>query len=85
MKPGPLCILACQWCNLPEFWAWINATKHCSGSWTVTNAGQANTFLKETFGLDSRKELDADATIQRQFHEVIRQPFMAWQAARVTA
>lgn len=75
MKSGPLCILACQWCNLPAFWEW-------SG---VANAEGAQRFILRKCGVDSRKRLDHNITAGRLFQRDIRTPFMAWQAAKVPA
>lgn len=83
MKSGPLCILACQWCKLPEFWEWAKNTTHCGLLWHVENAKDAAEFIKELCEVDSRKCLDSDVLAGRVFHASIRQPFMAWQAAKV--
>lgn len=75
MKSGPLCILACRWCNLPEFWEW-------SG---VANSEGAKRFILQKCGVDSRKQLDENYVSARGFSREIRNPFMVWQAAKVAA
>lgn len=70
MKPGPLCILACQWCNLPAFWVWAD----------VANAEGAKRFVLQKCGVDSRLQLDDNYVLARGFFREIRRPFMAWQA-----
>ena len=83
MKSGPLCILACQWCNLPEFWEWAKNTTHCGQRWQVENSKDAADFVKELCEVDSRKYLDFDVLARQVFHASIRQPFKAWQAKKV--
>lgn len=82
MKAGPLCVLACQWCNMPEFWEWVESTTHGG---TTGNAKDAAAFVRKLCEVDSRKDLDTDVLAGRVFHASIRQPFMAWQAAKVAA
>ncbi len=85
MKSGPLCILACQWCELPAFWAWVNFATHPIVFNPIENAKDAAAFVRELCEIDSRKDLDNDVLAGRVFHASIRQPFMAWQAAKVPA
>lgn len=85
MKSGPLCILACQWCNLPEFLEWMKSTTHAGVFWPAENAKDAAEFVKELCEVDSRKCLDTDVFAGRVFHASIRAPFMAWQAKKVAA
>lgn len=72
MKAGPLCILACQWCNLPEFWEWAG----------VVDAAGAKQFILKKCGVDSRKQLDDNYVLARGFCREIRLPFMAWREKR---
>jgi hypothetical protein len=85
MKPGPLCILACQWCNLPEFWEWVNFAMHPIVFNPIENSKDAAAFVKELCEVDSRKDLDTDVLAGRVFQDCIRKPFMAWQAKKVPA
>lgn len=73
MKPGPLCILACQWSNLPTFQAWAG----------VVGAEAAKQFILKTCGVASRKALDDGGKAAYQFKTMVRQPFMASQGVRV--
>lgn len=85
MKSGPLCILACQWCNLPEFWEWVNFATHPIFFNPIENSKDAAKFVKELCEVDSRKCLDSDVLAGRVFHASIRTPFMVWRAEKVAA
>ena len=84
-KPGPLCILACQWCNLPEFWEWINATDFDGVRHYIPGKNEAAEFLQKTCKITSRKDLDLIKSSAVVFEVKVRKPFMAWQAAKVAA
>lgn len=72
MKSGPLCILACQWCNLPEFWRWAG----------VADTAGAKRFILQTCAVASRKCLDDGGVAAFKFKTMVRQPFMASQGVR---
>lgn len=62
-------------CNNPDFWAWIN-TETDGG---VVDGDQAATWLRQTLGIQSRRELDHDRDLAQRFHREIRRPFVEWQ------
>lgn len=70
VKPGDLCIVACNFCKDPEFIRWAGAI-HPSG---------ARQFILDTCGVTSRKFLDSDKVAATRFHTLIREPYMAWRA-----
>lgn len=73
MKAGPLCVLACRWCELPAFQAWAG----------VVGAEAAKRFVLTTCEVVSRKCLDDGDRAAYRFKTMIRAPFMASQGGRV--
>lgn len=69
MKAGPLCVLACRWCNLPAFQAWAG----------VADAEGAKQFILQKCGVKSRMDLDDNIARVRLFYREIRTPFMQSQ------
>jgi hypothetical protein len=74
-KPGPLCVLACQFCDDPIFWTWINTKTHYS----APDEFYAKEFIISECHIGSRKDLDTDERAASIFHSKIRKPFMAWR------
>lgn len=77
-KPGPLCILACRWCNDPKFLTWMRSTTHAGVLWPAENFKDAAEFVKELCEIGSRKELDTDILAGQVFKKSIREPYMKW-------
>lgn len=75
-KPGPLCVMACNFCEDPIFWRWIY-TFH---STNAENAEDAKDFILHFCCIESRKELDSNVKAAEAFHKYIRGPFLAWKA-----
>ena len=74
-KPGPLCVLACQWCKEPEFWRWLE-----SAYYRCSSEDQAKAAVLMICRISSRKELDTSRDGAERFHTLIREPFMCWKA-----
>ncbi|AAQ54953.1 hypothetical protein Bcep22_gp19 [Burkholderia phage Bcep22] len=73
-KGGPLARLAGQWCNDPDFWAWLR-----SHGRPCDNADDAAVIVRATCKIESRAELDSDDRAAHLFQEHIRSPFMLWR------
>jgi hypothetical protein len=74
-KPGPLCVMACNFCEDPMFWKWIGSSRPNYPS--VNDAEGAKKFICELCSVDSRKAIDQSASAA--FHSLIRKPFLAWR------
>ena len=72
-KIGPLCRLACQFCQSPDFQDWVSSFEY-----ECINEELAKHFILTTCGIDSRKELDTDKQAEATFHSEIRLPYMKW-------
>ena len=70
---GPICQWLVLCCDNPEFQSW-------SGT---ANRHAAETWVKQTMGVESRKQIDGNLTLEARYHRVIRGPFMAWLATPV--
>jgi hypothetical protein len=77
-KPGPLCIMACNFCDDPVFWEF--AGKHSSAS--IDSAEDAKQFILIACAIDSRKELDSEPLAAGIFHMVIREPFLKYKGIK---
>lgn len=77
-KPGPLCVMACNFCADPMFWQWIEDGE----TFPVNSADDAKEFIFRICRIQSRKELDQNSFAESVFHAEIRKPFMAWRDAR---
>lgn len=75
-KPGPLCIMACNFCEDPVFWNWIHETS----TYPCASIDQAKVFILENCEIESRKQLDTLPPAAADFHRFIREPFLAWKA-----
>ncbi len=74
-KPGPLCVLACQWCKDQAFWRFLAEDGNpCSSE------DQARQLILNSCQISSRKELDTNLRAADLFHACIREPFMCWKA-----
>lgn len=76
-KPGELCIMACTFCAMRDFRDW--ASNWASNPVLVESEEDAKSFILETCGVTSRKELDTDKMAAIRFHTVIREPFLRWK------
>lgn len=74
-KIGPLCLLACQFCESVDFQRWVNQTL---GGLAPANAKDA---ILRACGIASRKDLDTSPDAAARFHSRVRVPFMAWRDA----
>jgi hypothetical protein len=72
---GPLCREACDYCAMPEFWAWLASER---GEHRQSEE-QAKRWLLRLCDIDSRKELDTDRQAGEDFVKLVRVPFMRWQ------
>jgi hypothetical protein len=72
VKPGPLCLEAVRFCEMPEFQEWIE----------TTSAEQAKQWLLARCGVSSRKELDMNVNARVEFVKSVRLPFMKYMRER---
>lgn len=74
-KPGPLCIMACKFCDDHVFWSWIKFEQGV----TCTSSEGAKEFVLDICNINTRKELDSNPVAAGRFHERIRAPFVKWR------
>lgn len=76
-KKYPLCMLAGQFCNSEGFQEYLGArTGHTYGPESAAH------WVREACHIESRRELDTDPQAAKRFHEMVRKPFLLWQAER---
>lgn len=73
---GQLCIMACNFCDSAYFREWI---EYITGD-PCRTSDQAKAWLCELCSIESRKELDSDPIAEREFHRLVRGPFMTWRS-----
>lgn len=78
IKPGPLCIMACNFCKDPKFLEWVNATFLPVKEARFEQADM-RLFLLDTCDIESRVELDQIKDKGAYFLKYIREPFMKWR------
>jgi hypothetical protein len=72
---------AAMLCKEDNFYAFINEDIEQSGdliSKKVTTENAARLWMCQRLGILSRAELDSNSDIERQFHDGIRLPYLAW-------
>ena len=77
-KIGPLCLLACQWCQDEKFQEWArNHPGACGYIAKDSEEDKAKRFIYQQCGIKSRRELDApyNPEAAEKFHRLIRIPF----------
>lgn len=89
-KGGPLAKLAGQWCNSHQFVKWVAPVYHQHvGDVGLEDFPTPSDFARHCIlvlcDLNSRAELDHNKIAQSHFETLIRQPFMAYLAARRVA
>ncbi len=81
VKPGPLCMLAVQWCRDEAFQDWI--VKRYGPRNAMPSELMAKEIMKSRLNIKSRKELDTDLEAQNLFQQIIRLPYMMYQQTGV--
>ncbi|MCA3064454.1 hypothetical protein [Aquidulcibacter sp.] len=81
-KPGPLCMLAVQWCKDRKFQEWL------ADRWGDEYAGgtdELNTKIRLCLVVEivSRLQLDGDEQAANRFQTLIRLPYMKYQTTGV--
>lgn len=76
-KPGPLCLLAIQWCRDEVFQRWICRPSHIN-PFPEVSAGAARQKIITVCGVESRRELDTNDRAAMRFQELIRLPYMSY-------
>lgn len=76
---GDLCYRAVQWCNDPEFRAWLAERGDFYGELTVKAAGEVICTWCE---VESRKDLDTNPIAAEKFNRLIRGPYQKHLQAR---
>jgi hypothetical protein len=75
-KPGPLCMLAVQWCKDENFQGWLlePSRRFVSLDWEK----DARAMLLHKCQIQSRRDLDTNPEAANLFQTLIRTPFMAY-------
>lgn len=73
-KGGPLCKLAAIWCKDEDFWKWLIEVKKLG----AVDEELAAIWIRDTCGIDSRRELDQNEWAAERFQRSVRAPFMEW-------
>jgi hypothetical protein len=76
---GPLCREACDYCALPDFHRFVAYAMSKPVPDQLAEPICKMFILKESGGIESRKDLDADQIAGELFIERVRVPFMKWQ------
>ncbi|MCE2724699.1 MAG: hypothetical protein LW865_15700 [Betaproteobacteria bacterium] len=76
-KPGPLCMLAVNWCKDEKFQRWICRPSQFNPIPEVS-AGAARQKIITVCGVESRRELDTNDRAAMRFQELIRLPYMSY-------
>ncbi len=74
-KAGPICVMACNFCNDKRFWSWIFAEKNTH----IESSLEAKQFILTYCNIKSRKDLDEDKYAEKIFLNEIRLPYLAWK------
>lgn len=83
---GPLCEWAVKRCKESLFWEFLNNDPAFSGSDEVTNEEEAKEEILFLCSINSRKELDTDASAGQWFKRNIMEHYGEWlQRREVTA
>ncbi len=80
-KPGPLCMLAVQWCKDRKFQDWLYQKLSISG-WQVSPVTSEETTKNNLcllLGIQSRREIDTNPEAAMRFQTLIRLPYMKYQ------
>lgn len=76
-RMGPLCEWAVMRCREEQFQTWaiwrMKSLPNCQ-----SREDHARSVVVELCGVNSRKELDTDATAAHFLHERVRRPYMQW-------
>lgn len=84
-KPGPLCMLAVNWCRDADFQDWLFEKLAISG-WQmspVTSEETTKNNLCLLLGIQSRREIDTNPEAAMRFQTLIRLPYMKYQTTGV--
>lgn len=76
MAARELCIMACAFCRYRDFREYLQEIDPQHEPWTE---GGAKEFILAACQVKSRNELDSNPAAAQRFHELIRQPFLAWR------
>jgi len=80
-QPGSLCIMACNFCNDPQFKKWLIASGICAQDYLAEEIEPKEIILMWC-EIESRKELDNNDEAANIFHNKFRKPFIAWRNAQ---
>lgn len=80
-KPGPLCILAAQWCRDPHFARWLRNTffkwnGKGMASVEVFTEAECRAVILDRCKIGSRRELDTVPAARETFERDFRKPYM---------
>lgn len=72
--------VAAMLCKNPVFWRWVSWRQHKPPVF-VESEEQCVQWLYKKLGIQSRAELDSDDEKARQFHAMVRKPFVEWDTS----
>ena len=81
MSTRDLRIMACTFCRDPLFWRWLEALAERGGVSAKFDEESAKAFILSVCQVGSRNELDTNEAAARDFHRMVREPYVAWKEA----
>lgn len=73
---GPRCQLAVRWCEMPEFWWWLNRVyPDTSGNYGGGDKFTAPKIMRALLEVKSRAEIDGNPALEARFDTLFRDPF----------
>lgn len=79
-RPGPLCMLAVQWCRDPLFWKWMGEVF----KFEPKSQEDAAMFLRDYLDIESRRDIDTNDAAAQRFKAHVRLPYMAYMEKAAT-
>lgn len=82
-RPGPLCILAVNWCKDPVFSKWLLRKYGVDMDAGLSPELAARRAIHRICEVQKRTELDTDEQAANRFQTLIRGPYMTYQQTGV--
>lgn len=76
-KGAALSRVAAMMCGNAKFQRWV-VSRIGAAPQGVSDSQHAAQFVRNACGIDSRAQLDHNATAATLFHEAVRKPFLKW-------
>lgn len=80
-----LCIMACVFCRDLQFQVWVRIQAaergilFVGGRLPARNESMAKAFILHECEVKSRNDLDRKPDAAQRFHDLVRQPYLAWR------